>query len=169
MFDVSDNLKAAGRQETAFRYAVERINNRVMLNNSLLSAQIEKIPPRDSFFTNKKGKKRLKEYIKNLKPMLVCHLLKSGVAAIFGPESGTTSSTVQSICDNMEIPHVETRWDIVSKSDRSSVNLMPSPRMISQVVCQESTKYFTNCLFTGLPQFDRKLWMEIFYHPLPRQ
>ena len=41
----------------------------------------------------------------------VCHLLRSGVAALFGPQSGTTSSHVQSICDAMEIPHIETRWD----------------------------------------------------------
>ncbi len=39
----------------------------------------------------------------------VCHLLRSGVAALFGPQSGTTSSHVQSICDAMEIPHIETR------------------------------------------------------------
>ena len=41
----------------------------------------------------------------------VCHLLRSGVAAIFGPQSGQTSAHVQSICDAMEVPHVETRWD----------------------------------------------------------
>ncbi len=40
----------------------------------------------------------------------VCHLLRSGVAALFGPQSGTTSSHVQSICDAMEIPHIETRY-----------------------------------------------------------
>ena len=62
----------------------------------------------------------------------VCHLLKSGVAAIIGPESGTTSSTVQSVCDAKEVPHIETRWDIVVKGDRSSVNLMPHPKMISK-------------------------------------
>ena len=69
--------------------------------------------------------------LKSLFP--VCHLLKSGVDAIFGPESGTTSSTVQSICDAMEIPHIETRWDIVRKKRRSSINLMPSPKIISKV------------------------------------
>ncbi len=36
----------------------------------------------------------------------VCHLLKSGVAALFGPESGTTSSQVQSICDICSVCHL---------------------------------------------------------------
>ena len=61
----------------------------------------------------------------------VCHLLRLGVAALFGPESGTTSTHIQvqfwesniliteclssrkqlslnfqSICDAMEIPHI---------------------------------------------------------------
>lgn len=34
---------------------------------------------------------------------LVCHLLRSGVAAIFGPQSSHTASHVQSICDTMEV------------------------------------------------------------------
>jgi hypothetical protein len=46
------------RQEVAFRYAVERVNaNRNILPKSLLSAQIEKIPPQDSFHASKRGKR----------------------------------------------------------------------------------------------------------------
>ena len=63
----------------------------------------------------------------------VCQMLKSGVAALFGPESGTTSSHVQSICDAMEIPHIETRWDYLTKRDDYSINLYPSPKQISRV------------------------------------
>lgn len=44
------------KQEVAFRYAVERVNaNRKILTNSLLSAQLEKIPPQDSFHASKRG------------------------------------------------------------------------------------------------------------------
>ncbi|RZF32680.1 hypothetical protein LSTR_LSTR004108 [Laodelphax striatellus] len=87
---------ADDKQEVALRYAVERINaDRTILPRSRLLAQIEKIPPQDSFHASKR----------------VCHLLRSGVAAIFGPQSGQTASHVQSICDTMEIPHLETRWD----------------------------------------------------------
>ena len=63
----------------------------------------------------------------------MCHLLRSGVAALFGPQSGTTSSHVQSICDAMEIPHIETRWDFRLKRDDYSINLYPHPRTISKV------------------------------------
>ena len=53
LFDISES-----KQEVAFRYAVERINsNRKILPKSLLSAQIEKIPPQDSFHASKRGKK----------------------------------------------------------------------------------------------------------------
>ena len=45
------------KQEVAFRYAVERVNgNRKILTKSLLSAQLEKIPPQDSFHASKRGK-----------------------------------------------------------------------------------------------------------------
>ena len=84
---------------------------------SRLSAQIEKIPPQDSFHASKQ----------------VCHLLRSGVAALFGPESGTTSTHIQSICDAMEIPHIETRWDFVQRKEDYSINLYPNPKTISRV------------------------------------
>jgi Receptor family ligand binding region len=63
----------------------------------------------------------------------VCHLLKTGVAAIFGPQSPQTASHVQSICDTMEIPHLETRWDFRLRRESCLVNLYPHPRAISKV------------------------------------
>jgi len=51
LFDVTDS-----KQEVAFRYAVERVNaNRKILPDSMLSAQLEKIPPEDSFHASKRG------------------------------------------------------------------------------------------------------------------
>ena len=56
LFDVSGQSAGHGKQETAFRYAVQRINNnKMLLNKNLLSAQIEKIHPRDSFHTHRSG------------------------------------------------------------------------------------------------------------------
>lgn len=44
------------KQEVAFRYAVEKINNnRDILSKSRLSAQVEQISPQDSFHASKKG------------------------------------------------------------------------------------------------------------------
>ncbi|XP_049807369.1 glutamate receptor ionotropic, kainate 2 [Schistocerca nitens] len=108
---------ADDRQEVAFRYAVDRLNaDRSVLPRSRLSAQIEKISPQDSFHASKR----------------VCHLLRSGVAAIFGPQSGQTASHVQSICDTMEIPHLETRWDYRLRRESCLVNLYPHPTALSR-------------------------------------
>ncbi|XP_024216292.1 glutamate receptor ionotropic, kainate 2 isoform X2 [Halyomorpha halys] len=109
------------KQELAFKYAVERINeDRMMLPRSRLSAQIEKISPLDSFHASKR----------------VCHLLRSGVAAIFGPQSPQTASHVQSICDTMEIPHLETRWDYRLRRESCLVNLYPHPTVLSKAYVQ---------------------------------
>ncbi|GLV43976.1 Kainate-type ionotropic glutamate receptor subunit 1D [Carabus blaptoides fortunei] len=108
---------ADDKQEIAFRYAVEKINSdRTILPRSKLNAQIEKISPQDSFHASKR----------------VCHLLRSGVAAIFGPQSAHTASHVQSICDTMEIPHLETRWDYRLRRESCLVNLYPHPTTLSK-------------------------------------
>lgn len=105
------------KQEVAFRYAAEKINaNRDILPKSRLSAQVEVIQPQDSFHASKR----------------VCHLLRGGVAAIFGPQSAHTASHVQSICDTMEIPHLETRWDYRLRRQSCLVNLYPHPTTLSK-------------------------------------
>ena len=46
-----------GVEEVAFRYAVDRVNaNRKILPETRLTAQIERIPPQDSFYASKQGK-----------------------------------------------------------------------------------------------------------------
>ena len=65
-------------------------------------------------------------------PGTVCGLLRSGVAAIFGPLSGITSMHVQSICDALEIPHIETRWDMQLHRDDLSINLYPRPSVLAK-------------------------------------
>ncbi|XP_044006778.1 glutamate receptor ionotropic, kainate 2 isoform X4 [Aphidius gifuensis] len=105
------------KQAVAFRYAVEKINAiRDILPRSRLSAQIEQISPQDSFHASKR----------------VCYLLNTGVAAIFGPQSAHTASHVQSICDTMEIPHLETRWDYRLRRESCLVNLYPHPSTLSK-------------------------------------
>ncbi|KAK4337133.1 hypothetical protein RND71_043892 [Anisodus tanguticus] len=104
-------------QELMFRIAAERINSDpTILPRSTLVAQVEKIGREDSFHANKK----------------VCGLLKNGVAGIFGPLSGMTSEHVQSICDALEIPHVETRSDFESSRDELSINLYPRPSVLAR-------------------------------------
>lgn len=62
----------------------------------------------------------------------VCGLLKNGVAAIFGPISDVISDHVQSICDALEIPHVETRSDFQLSRDELSINLYPRPVILAR-------------------------------------
>lgn len=69
----------------------------------------------------------------------VCSLLTSGVAAIFGPQSGQTSAHVQSICDALEVPHIENRWDFRLTPDAYSINLYPHHSTLAQVGVSFST------------------------------
>ena len=63
---------------------------------------------------------------------LVCGLLRTGVVAIFDPLDGHISRHVQSICDAMEIPHIETRWDFRWKRNDHSINLYPRPSILAK-------------------------------------
>ncbi|XP_055852888.1 glutamate receptor ionotropic, kainate 2 [Episyrphus balteatus] len=104
-------------QELAFKQAVEHINaDRLILPRSKLVAQIERISPFDSFHASKR----------------VCSLLNIGVAAIFGPQSSHTAGHVQSICDTMEVPHLENRWDYRLRRESCLVNLYPHPNTLSK-------------------------------------
>lgn len=65
----------------------------------------------------------------------VCHLLRLGVSSIFGPQqSNSISNHVQSICDTMEIPHLEVRWDYRTRRESCLVNLYPHPSVLSRVI-----------------------------------
>lgn len=79
-----------------------------------------------------------------LKFSLVCHLLRMGVSSIFGPQSNPISSHVQSICDTMEIPHLEMRWDYQIRRENCLVNLYPHPSILSRVISYHCLHSFTD-------------------------
>uniref|UniRef100_A0A8W7PVP5 Ionotropic glutamate receptor C-terminal domain-containing protein n=1 Tax=Anopheles coluzzii TaxID=1518534 RepID=A0A8W7PVP5_ANOCL len=84
--------------ELAFQYAVEAVNNeKLSYSNYQLEAQAVQVKYGDQFDASKK----------------LCRLLKTGVAGIFGPSSPKSALHVQSVCDEKEMPHIETRWDAV--------------------------------------------------------
>ncbi|CAL1283897.1 unnamed protein product [Larinioides sclopetarius] len=112
LFDTEDE-----EQELAFRLAVEFFNRNTMIRRKpALVAQVERIKTGDVYDATKK----------------VCGLLEMGVAAIFGPQDHLTSLHVGSICDEVEVPHIETRWDYKNKRDDLSINLHPSPSVLSE-------------------------------------
>lgn len=112
LFDNADD-----EQEFAFRVTIERINNdNGVLLRSRLVPRIERLDKDDSFRATKK----------------VCSLLNTGIAGIFGPSSDVTSMHVQSICDALDVPHIEMRWDFQLQRDDLSINLFPKPAVLAK-------------------------------------
>ena len=78
----------------------------------------------------------------------VCyHLSTGGVAAVVGPQlSPTTSRHVQSLCESMQIPHLEARWSypVPSSWDKEqfTANFYPSPIELSEV--SSTLEYYRN-------------------------
>ena len=47
------------------------------------------------------------------------------MAAILGPMSSTSAGHIQSICDAVDMPHIETQWNYNENQDVYSINLFP--------------------------------------------
>ncbi|XP_055615442.1 glutamate receptor ionotropic, kainate 2 isoform X2 [Toxorhynchites rutilus septentrionalis] len=100
----------------AFQYAVEAVNNeQLSYSNYRLEAHPVTVKYGDQFDASKK----------------LCKLLKTGVAAIFGPSSPKAAVHVQSICDEKEMPHIETRWDPHTRVP--TLNIYPHPHVLGRV------------------------------------
>lgn len=73
---------------------------------------IQYVPKDDSFRTSKKA----------------CRQIDNGVQAIFGPSDPLLGPHIQSICEALDIPHVEARIDFETTSKEFSINLHPSQK-----------------------------------------
>ena len=62
----------------------------------------------------------------------MCRQVRDGVAAIFGPMSTISATHVQSICDALEVPHIETRWDFREIPDFYAINLYPHYKTLAK-------------------------------------
>ncbi|RZF41428.1 hypothetical protein LSTR_LSTR000142, partial [Laodelphax striatellus] len=97
--------------ELAFKYAVYRINkDKSLLPNTTIMYDIQYVPRDDSFRTSKKA----------------CKQLEFGVQAIFGPSDPLLGAHIQSICEALDVPHVEARIDFEPSFKEFSINLHPS-------------------------------------------
>ncbi|XP_027971844.1 glutamate receptor ionotropic, kainate 1 isoform X6 [Eumetopias jubatus] len=67
---------------------------------------------------------------------IACDQLALGVAALFGPSHSSSVSAVQSICNALEVPHIQTRWKhpAVDNKDLFYINLYPDYAAISRAV-----------------------------------
>lgn len=65
-----------------------------------------------------------------------CDQLALGVGAVFGPSHSSSVSAVQSICNALEVPHIQTRWKHPSVDNKDSfyINLYPEYTSISRAV-----------------------------------
>ncbi|EMP25450.1 Glutamate receptor, ionotropic kainate 1 [Chelonia mydas] len=65
-----------------------------------------------------------------------CDQLALGVAALFGPSHSSSVSAVQSICNALEVPHIQTRWKhpTVDNKDTFYINLYPDYAAISRAI-----------------------------------
>ena len=64
--------------------------------------------------------------------MQICHQVSHGIQALFGPNDFILGSHVQSLCDALDIPHLEARPDIDNSYKESSLNLHPSQDLMNQ-------------------------------------
>ncbi|XP_076876223.1 glutamate receptor ionotropic, kainate 1 isoform X2 [Brachyhypopomus gauderio] len=73
----------------------------------------------------------------------VCDQLALGVAAVFGPAHSSSVSAVQSICNALEVPHIQTRWKhpSVDNKDTFFINLYPEHTSISRAILDVVTYY----------------------------
>uniref|UniRef100_A0A8C3QW75 Glutamate receptor n=1 Tax=Cyanoderma ruficeps TaxID=181631 RepID=A0A8C3QW75_9PASS len=108
-------------EEQAFRFSANIINrNRTLLPNTTLTYDIQRIHFHDSFEATKKA----------------CDQLALGVVAIFGPSQGSCTNAVQSICNALEVPHIQLRWKHhpLDNKDTFYVNLYPDYASLSHAI-----------------------------------
>nr|XP_056714867.1 glutamate receptor ionotropic, kainate 1 isoform X1 [Euleptes europaea] len=88
--------------------------------NTTLTYDIQRINLFDSFEASRRA----------------CDQLALGVAALFGPSHSSSVSAVQSICNALEVPHIQTRWKhpTVDNKDSFYINLYPDYAAISKAV-----------------------------------
>ncbi|KAM9321279.1 glutamate receptor ionotropic, kainate 1 [Gastrophryne carolinensis] len=120
IFEVQEN-EPVTMEELAFKFAVTNINrNRTLMPNTTLTYDIQRINMFDSFEASRRA----------------CDQLALGVAALFGPSHSSSVSAVQSICNALEVPHIQTRWKhpSVDNKDMFFINLHPDYAAISRAV-----------------------------------
>ncbi|XP_057667901.1 glutamate receptor ionotropic, kainate 2-like isoform X4 [Diorhabda carinulata] len=105
-----------GPNELAFKYAINKINkDKTLLPYTSLVYDIQYVPRDDSFHASKKA----------------CQLVQYGVYAIFGPSDPLLGSHIHSVCDALDIPHLEARLDVESDVREFSINLHPTQHLLN--------------------------------------
>ncbi|XP_044270330.1 glutamate receptor ionotropic, kainate 2-like isoform X4 [Tribolium madens] len=102
--------------ELAFKYAVYKINkDKTLLPYTSLVYDIQYVPRDDSFHASKKA----------------CNQVQHGVHAVFGPSDPLLGAHIHSICDALDIPHLEARLDLDTDIREFSINLHPAQHLLN--------------------------------------
>uniref|UniRef100_A0A8D3DJ07 Glutamate receptor n=1 Tax=Scophthalmus maximus TaxID=52904 RepID=A0A8D3DJ07_SCOMX len=88
--------------------------------NTTLTYDIQRINIYDSFEASRKA----------------CDQLSLGVAAIFGPSHSSSANAVQSICNALGVPHIQTKWkhQVSDNRDVFYVSLYPDFSSLSRAI-----------------------------------
>lgn len=57
--------------------------------------------------------------------------MKFGVQAVFGPSDPILGQHVHSICDALDLPHLELRLDLATEAKEFSINLHPAQSLLN--------------------------------------
>lgn len=60
-----------------------------------------------------------------------CSQMQFGVQAVFGPSDPLLGAHIHSICDALDIPHLEARLDLDTDIREFSINLYPSQHLLN--------------------------------------
>ncbi|KAK6633918.1 hypothetical protein RUM44_004525 [Polyplax serrata] len=63
-----------------------------------------------------------------------CRQLENGIQAIFGPTDPLLGAHIQSICEALDVPHVEARIDFEPAYKKFSINLHPSQQQLNNAI-----------------------------------
>nr|CAD7455231.1 unnamed protein product [Timema tahoe] len=63
--------------------------------------------------------------------LLACQQVQYGVHAVFGPSDPLLGAHIHSICDALDIPHLESRLDLDSEYREFSINLFPAQKLLN--------------------------------------
>ncbi|KAI5739282.1 hypothetical protein M8J77_017278 [Diaphorina citri] len=139
---IFSEAEKGGSSELAFRYAVHRINrDKYLLPHTQLVYDIQYVPLDDSFHASKKDFLLYEHTIYDIQYVPLddsfhaskkaCQQVQFGVQAMFGPSDPMLGPHIHSVCDALDIPHIEARLDLDQDYKEFSINLYPSPRVLN--------------------------------------